>query len=131
MAVKVELLFMLNRCQFKQRIRFLPVALLLFAMQIGHGAAMAETHWDPYIPPELAFSDDLRQKITLPTKLNINQSSLTQLKILPGFDEEIALKVMRGRPFVDIQDFYSKLPGLNKKQIDHLIEQVQPRILFK
>lgn len=92
---------------------------------------MAATYWDPYIPPELAFADNLRQKVTVPRKVNINQGSLHQLKILPGFDEDIALKVMRNRPFVGIQDFYSKLPGLDKKRIDRLIEQVQPKILFK
>ncbi|WP_373531958.1 ComEA family DNA-binding protein [Vampirovibrio sp.] len=93
--------------------------------------AWAATYWEPYIPPEVAFADDLRQKIALPAKININQGGLNQLKILPGFDEDIALKVMRNRPFVDIQDFYSKLPGLDKKRIDRLIEQVQPKVLFK
>jgi hypothetical protein len=93
--------------------------------------AWAATFWDPYIPPEVAFADHLRQKVTIPAAININQGGLSQLKVLPGVDEDIALKVMRNRPFVDIQDFYSKLPGLDKKRIDRLIEQVKPHLIFK
>jgi len=95
------------------------------------GTAMAAALWDSYITPEITFADDLRQRVTIPSKVNINHSNLNELKVLPGFNEEIALKVMRGRPFEGIQDFYKKLPGLDKKNIDRLIEQVQPKILFK
>jgi DNA uptake protein ComE-like DNA-binding protein len=93
--------------------------------------AWAATFWEPYIPPEVAFADNLRQKVTIPSAIHINQDGLNQLKTLPGFDEDIALKVMRNRPFETIQDFYSKLPGLDKKRIDRLIEQVQPKLIFK
>lgn len=91
----------------------------------------AEMLWNAYIPPELAYADQLRQRVTIPKTTNINESSLNQLKVLPGFTEEIALKVMRNRPFEGIQDFYRKMPGLDKKRIDRLIEQVQPKLRFK
>lgn len=93
--------------------------------------AFSATYWDPYIPPEVSYGDNLRQRITIPQHININQGTLSQLKLLPGFNEDIALKVMRNRPFVDVQDFYHKLPGMDKKSIDRLIERVQPKILFK
>jgi hypothetical protein len=93
--------------------------------------AWAATLWDTYIPPELAYADHLRQKVTVPAKININRGSLNQLKLLPGFNEEIALKVMRNRPFEDVKDFYRKLPGLDKKQVDRLIQQVQPKLQFQ
>jgi DNA uptake protein ComE-like DNA-binding protein len=94
------------------------------------GTAKAASLWDPYIPPEVAFSDDLRQHVTVPDKVNINHGSMSELKVLPGFDEEIVLKVLRARPFEDIQDFYKKMPGLDKKSMDRLIRQVQPKLLF-
>ncbi|WMU93348.1 photosystem II 12 kDa extrinsic protein [Microcystis phage MaAM05] len=93
--------------------------------------ALAATFWDTYVPPELAFQDDLRQTIALPQRININQDSLNQLKVLPGLNEDIALKVMRNRPYTDVQDFYRKLPGLDKKRIDRLIQQIQPKIKFQ
>lgn len=122
---------MLKQSSFQQPVKSVALIAITMLTALWPHPAMALMGWDAYIPPELAFKDDIRQKVTLPKKLNINQSSLTQLQVLPGFDEEIALKVMRGRPFSDIQDFYGKLPGLSKKQIDTLIEQIQPKILFK
>ncbi len=94
-------------------------------------SAWSATLWDTYIPPELAYADHLRQKVTVPAKININRSSLNQLKLLPGFNEEIALKVMRNRPFEGVKDFYRKLPGMDKKQVDRLIQQVQPKLQFQ
>lgn len=106
--------------------------LMLLLLVFGVNSASAATFWDTYIPPELAFQDDLRQTITLPQRININQDSLNQLKALPGLNnEDIALKVMRNRPYTDVQDFYRKLPGLDKKRIDRLIQQIQPKIKFQ
>jgi hypothetical protein len=115
----------------KPTIIFGCLSACLVCLLPASGRAIAATLWDPYIPPEVAFADDLRQRVTIPAKVNINRSNLNELQVLPGFNEEIALKVMRGRPFEGVQDFYKKLPGLDKKNIDRLIEQVQPKILFK
>lgn len=93
--------------------------------------AMAATLEQPFYPPEVAYADDLRQTVTVPEKVNINTSGLNQLKSLPGFNEELALKVMRCRPCEGIQDFYRKMPGMSKKNIDLLIKQIEPKILFK
>jgi len=94
-------------------------------------AAVAATNMQPYYPPEVAYADDLRQKVKVPEKININTSGLNQLKALPGFNEELALKVMRCRPCENVQDFYKKLPGMSKKNIDLLIKQIEPKIQFK
>lgn len=111
--------------QTKRLLCALSLALLMAAPM-----AKAESLWATFIPPELAYSDDLRQKITIPTMVNINHGSLNQLMVLPGFDEEVALKIMRNRPFEGVQDFYKKMPGMSKKNIDQLIEHVQPKLLF-
>lgn len=93
--------------------------------------ALAATYGEPYAPPELAYANDLRQTVTMAKRVNINQTGLNQLKVLPGFDEELALKVMRVRPFEGVQDFYRKMPDLSKKNIDLLIQQIQPKVMFK
>lgn len=91
--------------------------------------AQAASYMENYIPPELAFADDLRQKVKLPGKININRASLNQLEVIPGLDEELALKIIRTRPFENFQDFY-RMPGVEKKRIDRLIKQLQPKIIF-
>ncbi len=105
----------------------LSACLLASAVQ----PARAGLTMNPYIPPEIVYADNLRQNVKLPPqKIDINHISLNQLRILPGFDENLALKVMRSRPFEDVQDLY-KLPGLSKKEVDRLIDQLQPLIIFK
>ncbi len=113
------------------RLKSIVPLLLLAWLSGGVYPAAAATFWDTYVPPELAFQDDLRQSITLPQRINVNLDSLNQLKTLPGLNEDIALKVMRNRPYADVQDFYRKLPGLDKKRIDRLIQQIQPKIRFQ
>lgn len=93
-------------------------------------AAQAYSFRQSYIPPEIAYADDLRQKVTLPGKIDVNQANFNQLKLLPGFDEELALKLMRIRPIENIQDFY-RMPGLEHKQVERLIQMIQPKILLK
>lgn len=120
-----------KRLQSKWRICFPLLTAVCLLGVLNNSPALSATYWDPYIPPEVSYADHLRQRITIPKQIDINQGTLSQLKLLPGFNEDIALKVMRNRPFVDIQDFYHRLPGMNKKSMDRLIEQVQPKILFK
>jgi DNA uptake protein ComE-like DNA-binding protein len=92
--------------------------------------AQAASLWDSYMPPELAYADDLRQKVKLPGQVNINRASLNQLEALPGLDQELALKIIRHRPFENIQEFY-RMSGVEKKQLDRLIRQLQPKVIFK
>ena len=107
---------------------FITLALLL---SVGFAAqAQAFSGKDAYISPEIAYADQLRQKVKLNSKADINHVSLNQLKILPGVDENIALKVIRNRPYADVTDFY-RLPGLQKKEIEMLIRQLQPLVIFK
>jgi DNA uptake protein ComE-like DNA-binding protein len=94
--------------------------------QPAHAASL----WDSYMPPELAYADDLRQKVKLSGQVNINRASLNQLETLPGLDQELALKIMRHRPFENIQEFY-RMSGVEKKQIDRLIRQLQPKVIFR
>jgi DNA uptake protein ComE-like DNA-binding protein len=107
------------------------VLLLIMGGLTSRSAAVAATMGQPYYPSEVAYADDLRQKVTMPTKVNINTSGLNELKSLPGFNEELALKVMRSRPCHGVQDFYKKMPGLSKKNIELLIKQIEPKIQFK
>lgn len=109
---------------------FLRMVLLL----MGIGVAMLRPpacHAGYYVPPEFVYADDLRQAVTLPGRVNINQASFNQLNILPGFDADLALKVLRSRPFKDMQDFYARMPASSHKQIDVLLERLQSSIRFR
>lgn len=87
--------------------------------------------WDSYVPPEMIYADDLKQTVTLPTKLNLNTVALNQIQILPGFDDDLALKVFRNRPYEGIQDFYRKVKGPDQKRMNRLLQQIEPKITFK
>ena len=104
----------------------------LMIVLIASGSPVwAATYEDPYAPPEIAYANELRQTVTVARRVNINKTGLNQLKGLPGLDEELALKVMRVRPFEGVQDFYRKMPDLSKKNMDLLFQQLQPKVLFK
>lgn len=112
---------------------FLTAALTALAILWLGGSAHAGLTMESYIPPEIVYADNLSQNVKLAPrgqKRDINHLSLNQLRMLPGFDENLALKVLRSRPFEDVQDFY-RLPGLSKQEIDRLIDQIQPLIIFK
>jgi hypothetical protein len=83
-----------------------------------------------YAPPEAMFAEDLHQKVTLPGRINLNQASLNQLAILPGFDVDLALKVMRSRPFSNLQDFYQKMPSSSHRQLNYLLDRLQALVNF-
>ncbi len=105
---------------------------VLLGVLLSLGATVwGATLEEPYAPPEIAYAHDLRQSVTVARRVNINKTGLNQLKALPGLDEELALKVMRVRPFEGVQDFYRKMPDLSKKNMDLLIQQLQPKVLFK
>ncbi|HEY9688324.1 MAG TPA: helix-hairpin-helix domain-containing protein [Coleofasciculaceae cyanobacterium] len=113
--------------------KFLLLALTVAFAATGITQApptQAASLWDSYMPPELAYADDLRQKVKLPDKVNINRASLNQLEGLPGLDQELALKIIRHRPFENFQEFY-RMSGVEKKQLDRIIRQLQPKVIFR
>lgn len=86
---------------------------------------------DSYIPPEVAYAQDLSQTVRLHEQFNVNLMNLDELKSIPGLSEDIALKIMRSRPFADIQDFRRRMPNVSGKQLNQWIRQIQPQLQFK
>ena len=84
-----------------------------------------------YVPPEFVYAHDLHQTIALPGRININEASFNQLNLLPGFDADLALKVLRSRPFDNMQDFYRKMPPPSRQQLNTFLDRLQNRIQFR
>jgi DNA uptake protein ComE-like DNA-binding protein len=108
-------------------IRILTTALfltLLSQVTIWAGSFQAS-----YMPPEIVYASDLRQRLILPPKININKADLNTLLTLPGMTENIALKLLRIRPLSGFQDLH-QLPWLKPNQIDVLIQSLQNRVEF-
>jgi hypothetical protein len=82
------------------------------------------------IMPEAEYADDLSQTITLQPRIHVNHASLNQLRLLPGFDSDLALKVMRSRPFVNMNDFYQKMPVPCKKRLGFMRARLQLVVSF-
>ena len=87
-----------------------------------------------YLAPEFHFADDLRQTFTLPSDviIDINRLPLNRLRIIPGFNEDLALKVFRCRPFRDLQDMERRLPAsLNRMRLHQVLTRLQKRLQFQ
>jgi DNA uptake protein ComE-like DNA-binding protein len=82
-----------------------------------------------YIAPEIAYSRDLSQQVTVPQKVNLNRASLEILKTVPGLNEELGLKLIRIRPLQDFQDLY-RLPFIEYKAVQRLIRDLQSHVEF-
>jgi len=82
------------------------------------------------ISAEAQYSDDLSQNITLQPRININRATVHQLQLLPGFDSDIALKVIRTRPFMDMNDFYQKMPTACHKRLGYMRNRLQYVVSF-
>lgn len=93
-------------------------------------SSWAASYQDIYIAPEMMYSKDLGQTIQVPKQMNLNQVSLNQIRTLPGFDDNLALKVIRNRPFRGMQDFYEKMPVQDRKHLQWVIQQVETSIRF-
>ena len=91
--------------------------------------ATAGSFTNSYIPPEIAYANDLNQKVSVNQRVNINQASMPELMSLPGIDENMALKIMRIRPVEDVKDFY-KMPWVPRRDARLLIENIQSLIAF-
>lgn len=111
-----------DRCFLNKIVLTVGLAICFLSMSSG----WAFSFQDSYIPPEVAYAEDLRQQVHVSGNLNLNTMNLGELKILPGVSEDIALKIMRQRPFTDVQDFYRKMPSVNHKQLQLFIQQWQP-----
>lgn len=108
--------------------------LIKTALFLGICLSLPSTSWayalqDSYIPPEVAFAQDLNQRVQLSEQFNLNTMNWVELKGIPGLTEDMALKIMRNRPFTDVQDFYKRMQA--GKQLNLWIQQLQPRLQFK
>jgi competence protein ComEA len=79
----------------------------------------------PYLPPELEHASALSHRVAAPGPVSLNQASLAELMTLPGVTQSVGLKLIRIRPLQGWQDLY-RLPWLEQKQIQRLIEKIQP-----
>jgi DNA uptake protein ComE-like DNA-binding protein len=114
-------------------VRTAIVTLFLAVLTVSHFAT-AQAGVSPSgnpISAEAQYSDDLSQNITLQPKININRASVHQLQLLPGFDSDIALKVIRTRPFVDMNDFYQKMPNACQKRLGYMRSRLQYVVSFR
>ncbi|HEY9746704.1 MAG TPA: helix-hairpin-helix domain-containing protein [Oculatellaceae cyanobacterium] len=105
---------------------FLLAFLFLFRPDNAHAYAFQ----DSYIPPELASISDFRQRVTIFEHFEVNGMSWQELQAVPGINEDIALKILRYRPFSDIQDFYKRMPGATSKPLNRWMQQLQPKLRF-
>lgn len=105
-------------------------ALILGCILLQSAMGWAFSLQNSYIPPEIAYAEDLKQRVSMPEKLELNTMNLGELKNLPGLSEDWALKILRNRPFADVQDFYKRMPGVSSKQLQLLIQQWQPHLKF-
>ena len=104
--------------------------LLLLAICLASSSAWATSQRDSYIPPEIAFAEELQQKVKVSQQLNLNTMNLVELQTLPGFSEDLALKIIRQRPFSDFQDFYHRMPSVSNQQLKIFIQQFQSKLKF-
>jgi DNA uptake protein ComE-like DNA-binding protein len=92
-------------------------------------AALAYSYAEPAVPPEVLFSRDLRQRVVVPGKVNVNRADMNELLSLPGMNENIALKIMRVRPLKNREDFM-KMPFISPRNVQQLLQQIENKIEF-
>jgi hypothetical protein len=92
-------------------------------------ASMVSPMGNP-ISPEARYADDLDETIKVHAQVRINQASLNQLQILPGFDQDLALKVIRLRPFKNIADMNRKMPASSKHKLAVIQNRLQRAVRF-
>lgn len=104
----------------------LLLGMLLLTPVSGWAYALRES----YVPPDVAYAQDLSQRVQVSDQFNLNTMNWVELKGIPGLSEDMALKIMRNRPFSDIRDFYRRMPGVSGKQLNLWVQQLQPRLRF-
>src|SRR5690606_16130027 len=108
--------------------RLLIISGVVASLLIGRAGASAA--WERYIPPEVLHARQLGQTVSLPATIDINHASLNQLKIIPGFDENLALKIIRVRPLAGVEDIID-LPGVSPHDMERILQHIQSRLEFK
>lgn len=111
--------------------RMAPFCLLiaLISTVIATPTANAISYSETFMTPEIQYQRELSQKIRISKQINLNQASMNELKTLPGVDENVALKIIRIRPIENVRDI-QRLPWMNTKEIQQLIQGLQGRIRF-
>lgn len=89
----------------------------------------AASYAEPAIPPEVVYAHDLRQRITVPQRVNVNKASLNDLLTLPGMDENMALKLLRMRPIQTKEDFL-QMPFVSPRNVQLLLQRIDGKIEF-
>ncbi len=92
---------------------------------------MARDLHPDWAPPEVIYSEDLKYTFTLHRNLNINRAGFNELLSLPGFDEDLALKVLRCRPFKNMHELQRKLPpSIDRGRLSRIITRIAAEIAF-
>ena len=106
------------------------VCLIIASLWLGAALpASAYSYGEAVIPPEVLYSRDLKQRVVVPGKVNVNQAGLNELLTLPGMDENLALKMMRARPLKSREDFL-KMPFISPRNVQLLLQQIENKIEF-
>lgn len=117
-------------CLNTARALYRTAAALLALLWLGAVLpAMAYSYGEALIPPEVLYSRDLRQRVVVPGKVNVNKADLNELLSLPGMDENLALKLIRVRPLKSREDF-RKMPFISPRNIQLLLQQIENKIEF-
>ena len=57
------------------------------------------------------------------SKININTSSVEALESLPGIGNVLAVRIIQGRPYVDVYEL-DRVKGIGPKTIEKIIDKV-------
>ena len=110
-----------------KKLALLPLLVACFVVTVLPQQADAFAVSESYIPPEIVYKRQLKHRLQLPQRVNLNSAGFSELMTLPGFDENVALKLMRMRPVENIRDLQN-LPWTTPRQIKNLIDGIQHRV---
>jgi hypothetical protein len=111
------------------RVRSQWVLLTLMVGMLLQGNCLAASLGQSYFPPEVSSSYYRHSRFRPRWQINLNRASVTELKTLPGIDDNIALKLRRIRPLSSPDDLY-RLPKVPRSQVNQLIQQIKPWAVF-
>lgn len=120
-------MFLPFQIQHYKKLALLSLFAVCFVVITAPQQASAYAVSESYIPPEIVYKRQLAHRLHLPQRVNLNNAGLSELMTLPGFDENVALKLMRIRPVENIRDLQN-IPWTTPKQIKNLIDGIQHRV---
>jgi DNA uptake protein ComE-like DNA-binding protein len=84
----------------------------------------------PYIPTGVSYQAYTERRVLSVNGLvNLNAASLNELLALPGFNEDLALRVRRLRPLSGLQDLH-RLSVESQPYVERLIERLEGHVSF-